>query len=412
MVRATEARVSTLQVLLATAYYDTHRGGIEMVAGRLARELRQGGAMVTWLATDATAPPVLDAGGGATIPVSAWNVTERRLGIPFPLPGMAGLRAIWRAVSMADAVLLHDSLYPTNVAAMLSAKWHCKPVVLVQHIAAVPYANPLLRGLMQIANTLIAKPMLAAADQVVFISETVAGHFSKVRFKAQPRLIFNGVDTELFHLPPAAFDKVHAKAVLGLPAGRPLVVFVGRFVEKKGLQFIERIARQRPDLDFALAGWGPLDPRSWRLSNVHVFSKLQGASLVPLYQSGDVFLLPSIGEGLPLVMQEALACGLPVICGSETANADPGAKAFIEGVAIDASAPDQTTAALTAAIERMLASQAMLSQEAGPARNAYVCSRYSWTEAATTYLAILQNLAAAKPSVAGGFAQPAPQDPA
>jgi glycosyltransferase involved in cell wall biosynthesis len=348
--------------------------------------------------------------GGTPISISAWNITERRLGIPFPLPGAAGIAAIWRAVSATDAVLLHDSLYPSNVAVMLAARWYGKPVVLVQHIAAVPYANPLLRGLMQTANLLIAKPMLAAADQVVFISETVARHFSNVRFRAQPRLIFNGVDTGLFRLPPAGFDKAQAKASLGLAAGRRLAVFVGRFVEKKGLHIIERIARQRPDLDFALAGWGPIDPRSWRLSNVHVFSDLQGASLVPLYQSGDVFVLPSIGEGLPLVMQEALACGLPVICGSETAIADPAAKAFIEGVAIDSLAPDQTAHSFAAAIDRVLAGETALSQEPAMARNAYVSSHYSWNEAAMTYLAIMQNLVAAKPAAAGGLPQSARQD--
>ncbi|MEQ1695730.1 MAG: glycosyltransferase family 4 protein [Hyphomicrobiaceae bacterium] len=395
---------------MASAYFDTHRGGIEMVAGKLARELQQRGAVVTWLATDATAPSVLQVSETFTPKsIPAWNITERRLGIPFPVPGAAAIAAIWRAVRKADAVLLHDSLYPSNVAVMLAARWYRKPVVLVQHIAAVPYANPLLRGLMQTANLLIARPMLGAADQVVFISQTVAGHFSNVQFKAKPRLIFNGVDTELFRLPNAGFDKARVKASLGLSGGRPLVVFVGRFVEKKGLHIIERIACQRPDVDFALAGWGPIDPRSWRLSNVHVFSDLHAAALVPLYQSGDVFVLPSVGEGLPLVMQEALACGLPVICGSETALADPAAKAFIEGVAIDLSSPDQTAGSFAAAIDRVLAGEAAL-PDAAMARNAYASNHYSWKVAAMDYLAIMRSLVASQLAAAGGSTQPARQD--
>ena len=135
-------------------------------------------------------------------------------------------------------------------------------------------------------------------------------------------------------------------ASLGLPVDRPVALFVGRFVEKKGLHLIERLARRRPDLTFALAGWGPIDPTGWRLPNVHVLSDLQGETLVPLYQSSDVFVLPSVGEGWPLVLQEALACGLPVICGQETAAADPGAGARIEGVAIEGADPDTAVAAL------------------------------------------------------------------
>lgn len=396
-----------MKVLLATAYFDSHRGGIELVAGRLARELAQRGVKVSWLATNATPPAADDDSGVTPVSIAAWNITEQRLGVPFPLPGPAGISAIWRAVAASDAVLMHDSLYPSNVAAMLAARWHRKPVILVQHIAAVPYSNPALRALMQTANVLIARPMLRAADQVVFISDVVARHFALITFKAPPQLIFNGVDTGRFTLPLAGFDKRHARASLGLPADRKVVAFVGRFVEKKGLHIIERLARLRPDLSFALAGWGPIDPASWNLPNVTVFSHLQGASLVPLYQSSDVFVLPSIGEGLPLVMQEALACGLPVICASETATADSAAKSLIDGVPIDATDPGKTAEAFAAAIDRVFAGPAS-SQDAATARNAYVRHRYSWSDAATQYLAIITELI--KPaSAAAPTANPATQ---
>ena len=61
--------------------------------------------------------------------------------------------------------------------------------------------------------------MLASADQVVFISAAVAEHFSRVPFKCRPRLIFNGVDTDTFELPPAGFDSGPGKDVTG-SAGR------------------------------------------------------------------------------------------------------------------------------------------------------------------------------------------------
>ena len=143
---------------------------------------------------------------------------------------------------------------------------------------------------------------------------------------------------------------------LGLPVEGRIVSFVGRFVEKKGLHIIERLARARPDLTWALAGWGPIDPLAWGLPNVHVFAGLQGPSLVPFYQASDAFVLPSTGEGLPLVMQEALACGMPVICGAESAAADPAAAGLIAGVAIDGSDPAVTAAAFARQIDQSLAS--------------------------------------------------------
>jgi alpha-maltose-1-phosphate synthase len=391
----------TIRILIGSAYFESHRGGIEIVAGRLARELQRREAEVTWFATDSSPPPKTGSGCGASLPIGAWNITERRLGLPLPLPGPSGVAAIWRSVRTADAVLLHDSLYPTNVVAMLAARWHRKPVMLAQHIAAVPYKNRVLRAVMGVANALIARPMLATADQVVFISAAVAGHFAHVPFKAAPRLIFNGVDMDVFGLPPVGFDKGAARAALGLPVDRPVVLFVGRFVEKKGLHLIERLARRRSDLTFALAGWGPIAPNDWRLKNVHLLSNLEGPSLTPLYQSSDVFVLPSIGEGLPLVLQEALACGLPVICGQETAAADPGAGTLIEGVKIEGADPDAATAALADRIDRVLAENAGgCGAAAGGVRSAYVLSRYSWAEAARAYLSIMTSLVEPTPTLA------------
>ena len=398
-----------MRVLMGSAYFESHRGGIEIVAGRLARELQRRGAQVTWFATDASPPPERGSGCGASRSIGAWNFTERRLGLPLPLPGPRGVATIWREVAAADAVLLHDSLYPTNILAMLAARWHRKPVVLAQHIAAVPYSNPVLRGIMGAANALIARPMLATADQVVFISATVAERFSRVPFKAAPRFIFNGVDTSVFGLPPPGFDKARARRSLGLPVGRRVVLFVGRFVEKKGLHLIEQLARQRSDLTFALAGWGPINPTDWRLPNVHVLSNLQGPSLAPLYQSSDVFVLPSIGEGLPLVLQEALACGLPVICGQETAAADPEAGDLIKGAAIEGADPDTATTALAEHIDRVLAENDGAQREAAAgARHAYVLSRYSWPEAARAYLSILTSHVAATSTFVSGKASTTP----
>ena len=72
-------------------------------------------------------------------------------------------------------------------------------------------------------------------------------------------------------------------------------------------------AAQLPDWRFWMAGFGPIDPDKWLLPNVHVLKNRKGQSLAELYQAADLLLIPSYGEGFPLVIQEAMACGLPVI---------------------------------------------------------------------------------------------------
>lgn len=378
-----------MKLLVATHYFESHRGGIEIVAGRLARELSASGLSVTWLATDATPAPATDAGCGRSCPIPAWNMTEQKLGVPLPIPGPRGLAAIWREVGRADAVLLHDSLYPSNVAAMIAARVLRKPVVITQHIAAVPYSSPLLRALMAAGNALVTRPMLRAADQVVFISETVAQHFASLSLRAPARLIFNGVDTALYRPPAAGFDRGAARERLGLPQDGAVALFVGRFVEKKGLHLIERMARLSPGVIFALAGWGPIDPARWGLANVRVLSGLSGAALVPLYQASDALVLPSTGEGWPLVIQEALACGLPVLCGVETASAHPAAAPFVHGVPIGGD-HEATAHAFAARLAALLAEPP--TAQASEERCAFARAHYSWPAAAAAYRAVLERL--------------------
>jgi glycosyltransferase involved in cell wall biosynthesis len=386
------------RLLTVSNFFDSHRGGLEIVAGRLARELAARGFEVTWLASDCTAPPAGD-GRLRAVAVGVWNVAERRLGVPWPVLSPGGVARIWREVGAADAILLHDALYMASVVTFLAAKAHRKPLTIIQHIGHIPYRSPILRGLMALANRIVAGPILSGADQVVFISQFVREFFAALRFRAPPRLVFNGVDTEVFRL-AAGDEKVAARRRFGLDG--TVALFVGRFVEKKGVEVLRAVAEARPDLTFAFAGWGVIDPASWGLANVRVFSDLAGSSLAELYRASDVFVLPSQGEGFPLVVQEALACGLPVVCGTESTTADPEAARFLSGVPVEGADLAAAAAEVTAAMDQVLGREAPGDAER---RREFVCRRYAWSAAADRYAEILTGLMQREAGV--GAAQPA-----
>jgi glycosyltransferase involved in cell wall biosynthesis len=379
--------MAELKVLMLSHYFEQHRGGIEIVANAVARGLRSSGFAVRWLATDNSGADQVGTEDWRHI-LAASNICENLLKVPYPLLYPSAWRLAWAEAKNADVVLIHDAIYMTAIVGWLAARAHRKPVVVVQHIGAIPYRNPALRLLMMLANRLITVPILRRADRVGFISQVTASFFGAIKLRHSPILIFNGVDTKVFCSPADRADVAEARAGLNLPSDVAIALFVGRFVEKKGLAVLERMARANPDVVFVFAGWGSIDPADWRLPNVRVYRSLSGGSLAPLYRASDVLLLPSVGEGFPLVVQEALACGLPVVCGTDTAQADPAATPFLSGVPVDLKEPDSTALLFAEEAFRLLRDAGSIADR--HARGMFAKTRYSWSSAVAAYAMLLQ----------------------
>ena len=359
-----------MRILTISHFYDSHGGGLERVAGHLVRQFATLGHDSVWAASAETPP---DADITRAVPLVCINPTEALTGLPMPIPGARGLAALWREVGLADAVVIHDALYITSLAAMLMASLRKKRVVLIQHIAAIPFASPVLRGVMRLANLLVTRPMLGVADEVVFISGTVRADLLGSPPRRSCHLVFNGVDGAIFHPEGAVAD---------LPGSGRRVLFVGRFVEKKGLDVLRALAAERRDCTFLLAGAGPIDPTSWGLSNVRVLGTQSAEALAALYRAADLLLLPSVGEGYPLVIQEAMACGLPVVCGRPSDRADPGAAAWLRGVPIDLADPVGSAKACAAAMDALARDEAERAAMAD-----YAARLYNWRAMAEAVLA-------------------------
>lgn len=377
------------RVTLVTHYYPAHRGGVERVAGQLAERLAASGiAEIEWHASDCdAAPPASSALRSA--PAPSWNGIERLLGVPYPLWSLGALRRLARACASADVVHLHDCLYFPNIVAFIAARRAGRPVLVTQHIGHVPYRNPLLRGLHGAANQVLGRWLLGGADQVVFESATVQDYFSRfVRFRAPAELVQNGVDTERF-APATREERRALREQLGVPVELPLLLFLGRFVEKKGLPVLHALAQRLPQAHWLFAGWGPLDPTAWQLPNASVVHSPATDQLRALYAAADLLVLPSVGEGVPLSVQEAMACGTPALIGEETAAGIPDSTEVLPRECVG---DPQTAQRWAARIEALLDSVEALR----PRVAAFARAHWSWERCAARYAELLTACAAAR----------------
>lgn len=332
-----------LEVAVVTHFFGAHGGGVELVAERLIREITSDETLhFTWISSDCDPAPSL--AGLTTLSMCTCNTTERVLGLPWPLWGRKSLKKLRKAIKSTDVLWLHDTLYLGNILAFWTARRANKPIMIAQHIAPIPYRNPLFRWMMYLADKFITSRMLRLADEVIFISDRVAeDYYRRVNFTRPIKVIPNGVDIRVFH-PPIAENRRFLRQQFALKAEQPVMLFVGRFVEKKGLDVIRRLATMFPEWRFWLAGNGPIDPDTWLLPNVHVLKNRKGQSLAELYQTADLLLMPSYGEGFPLVIQEAMACGLPVLCSPSTAEGNMMAMPHLHIADVFPDNPERTAA--------------------------------------------------------------------
>lgn len=374
-----------MNILVVTHYYPRHGGGVEVIAWEVIRRLLAHGARVTWAASKPPDPFCLP--GLSLLPMRCANIIERRTGIPCPLWSPRSLLALCAAIRRCDVVHLHDSLYMGNAAAYLFARLLGKPLVITQHIGDVPYSHAVPRHLLRFANATLARSMLGGSSRTVFYSDKVKRYFSgRVRFRNAPDEIANGVDTRLFR-PISAKARAELRRRLNLPVARPMLLFVGRFVEKKGLHVIRTLASRFRECSWLLAGAGPIRPAEWKLPHVREVGWIDHDHLPPYYQAADLLVLPSIGEGFPLVVQEAMACGTPALMSDDTAAGWRG----IEKLAIVCPPQANRMAAL---LDKLLNDRSALDERRAKVA-LYAANQWDWDVCARRYLELFDRLAPA-----------------
>lgn len=200
----------------------------------------------------------------------------------------------------------------------------------------------------------------------------------------------NGIDASLFS--PAA-DKVAARSAVALD-GKTIVLFTGRLVAVKGVPVLLRaLARvNRPELHLVLAGEGA-DRASLEalVDELGLHSQVTFAGDVkdvkPYLQAADIFVLPSLGEGISNSLLEAMSAGVACV-----ATRVGGAAELLEqgrnGILIEPNTVDELAQALAT-----LAGDSELRNRYGQLARDSVLARYDIGSVGARYIALYNELA-------------------
>jgi glycosyltransferase involved in cell wall biosynthesis len=358
-------RTGAARIVLVTAQTT---GGIGRHVSSLLPELLARGARVEVAAPRATGGLGAEAAG-----TPFWPVEIPRL--PSPVPAVSALRDLKRALDGADLVHAHG--VRAGLAAGAAARSDAVPHLIVTIHNAVFESGSTRRGAESVAHRMLA----LLAELRICVSEDVARAARAAAPAKAGSVLVMPVGADPTPVKPA--EAAAAREQLGIEAGHPLVVAVGRLDPQKGFDvLVDATARMNGNSPpiVVICGEGPARPeleeriRALGLGGrVRLLGNREDAKA--LIAAADAFCMPSRWEGSPLALHEALAAGRPVV-----AAAVGGIPELLTFGQAGLLVPPEDPGALAAAVGRVLSDQQLAEQLGARAIEA----AEAWPDAATT----------------------------
>ena len=308
-----------MRILTALTYYTPHISGLTIYARRLLRRLAAKGHTVTVLTSHFSheLPRREELDGTTVIRTRMMTRISKGAVMPF-LP--------WHALRLAaahDLVYLHLPQFEAVVIA-LAAKLARKPIVVSYQCDIV---LPSRRARFVFAKLIDWSHGLtcALADTIVTTSEDFAAHSAMLgRFRHKVLAVTPPIEIGADGVGPA---ELRRRFDLG---DGPLVGFVGRFAEEKGIEYLVEsvplVLRELPDARYVMVGltdqvfgervhervWPKIEALGPRIRHIGV---LDDDDLRALYHAIDVLVLPSTNstESFGMTQAEAMLAGTPVV---------------------------------------------------------------------------------------------------
>jgi len=149
------------------------------------------------------------------------------------------------------------------------------------------------------------------------------------KFNAKRVYYLPGIGIDMRRFSSAEIDRTRVRATLGIPDQTIILLSVGELsIRKNHAAIIQAMSKMTTkNIIYLIAGQGD---RLHELESLSEKLKLSDrvrflgyrSDLNEIYRAADIFCFPSLQEGLPVALMEAMACGLPVVCSNIRGNTD------------------------------------------------------------------------------------------
>jgi glycosyltransferase involved in cell wall biosynthesis len=295
---------------------------------------------------------------GAKVEVIDFRGVRRKS----PLATVGSIRSIAKIIRRYRIRLVHVNsqkallvAIPASLATGVPILWHC-------------HVDSDFGRLYDVVSSLAAKI-------IVVNSEFVRHRFDSIRLAAKKiRLVYNGID--LRKIRPADRGRL-IRQEFGIDAGALVVGTLGRLQAEKGMEYFfeaaPAIAREIPGAKFLVVG-GSLDPTDPYESKLRSMAHRLGVApqttftgfrpdIADCISAMDIVVIPSLREGLPLAVAEAMAMEKPIV-----ASAVGGIPEMIESNVSGALVPPGDSAAIAGEVIKLAKDRALASRWGKAAR--------------------------------------------
>lgn len=231
--------------------------------------------------------------------------------------------ALPRMLRGFDALWVNGYTYPTNYFAAIGAKLSNTRLLMRSDMATRMRRAPSLRHSIR---DVVVRRWVAACDALLFIGRR--NREAYIAYGADERKLFFtpfSVDVEAIAASVArSTDRAALRSEWHIPRDGTVVLFAGKLTARKHPEAMLHIAAEcGPSVHVVLAGSGPLEQQlraeaaRMRVTNLSFLGFVNQRRLPEVYALSDIFVMPSEDEPWGLVLNEAMAAGLPPIACSD-----------------------------------------------------------------------------------------------